>query len=137
MLTGVLEQCGQSEAVLARQLRVVANDVELVRGCDLHERAEVRRRRRVSVAVEPVGEGNYRLRQLRIRLLAIAAGVQVDQAFGLRTDSFGEHWPLVQREQRDTEPVGAIHRVTQTGQLYLLVGAPPGQHRPYPPEMSE
>lgn len=88
-------------------------------------------------AAEAVCEDNNRLHKCRICLFPIASGVQVYEILGLWADGVDKQGTIVQREGRNTESVGAVCGVAQTGQLNAFTGSPLGQQHPHPFEVHE
>ena len=61
----------------------------------------------------------------------------MDQGFHIRPDCGGEHFPLVQSEQREPEPVGPVAGVAQASRRERRGGPPVHQESFRPLEMVE
>ena len=83
-----------------------------------------RERRAGNCAGEAVPEQACRLGKLAVGETAVAAGIEVDELFGLCPDDRGQLIPEGQAAQPGVEAVGAIPGVAQPGEPQRRPGAP-------------
>jgi len=111
--------------VLGGQLRAVPDHVKRIGGGQVEERADVPFGRGTGGAGEPVPERHWSvLDQSRVHDGPVAAGIQVHQRLGTRSDQICKSRPFRHTQQRGSVAVGAAARVAQARRLQLIAGAP-------------
>ena len=105
--------------MLVGEGRVVAHNVQLVGGSDLDERLKGFPVGPGPQPGEAVVEVDVGLVQLRVHLVPVAAGVELDELLGMHPDGLAEGAPLIAVEQAHREPIGAVGGVAEACELDL------------------